>query len=65
MTIEQFSNLPSEQRNAMRDLQQRSGMEWEEFLESAIAPSGIFNYVAIPDFYGMYVGIEEDGHTHS
>ena len=65
MTIEEFQKLPATQRTAMVKLQERSGIEWETFLANAIAPAGIFNYVAIPNFHGMYVGIESDGHTHS
>lgn len=65
MTSEQFDALPSAQKKAMRDLQERSGIPWEDFVSQALAPTTLHNYVAIPNFHGMYVGIEEDGHTHS
>lgn len=65
MDKEQFDNLPEAQREAMRDLQERSGIPWNEFLESAQAPTLLAPYVGIPNFHGMFVGIEEDGYTHS
>ncbi len=60
------TKLTEQQREAMHNLQERSGIPWEEFLAKAHAPSGkIFDYVGIPNFHGMYVGIEADGYTHS
>ena len=65
MTPEQLKELTDAQRTAMRDLQTRSGIPWPEFLESAQAPTPLSSYVGIPNFHGMYVGIETDGYTHS
>jgi hypothetical protein len=69
MTTEEYNSdrLTDEQRASMERLHERSGIPWADFLEQAIAPSGgvIHDYVAIPNFHGMYVGIEKDGYTHS
>lgn len=65
MTLEQFHDLTPEQRTAMRDLHLRSGMEWDQFMEKAIPPTDLFPYVGVPEFHGMFVGIERDGYTHS
>ena len=66
MTVQEYDSLPTAQRNAMHKLQERSGIEWVTFREGALAPAGIVqDYVAIPNFHGMYVGIEADGYTHS
>lgn len=64
MTTEQFHTLPEAQQNAMRKLQERSGVTWDVFLESAHVASRLDPYVGVP-FCGMYVGIEPDGYTHS
>jgi hypothetical protein len=34
-------------------------------IRDAYAPSGLCPYVGIPDFHGMFVGIEPDGYTHT
>jgi len=65
MTKEQFGKLPKAQREAMRSLQERSGIDWDTFLEKSYAPTDLTPYVSIPDFHGMFVGIEPDGYTHS
>jgi hypothetical protein len=65
MNQSQFERLTDAQKKAMRDLVERSGISWEIFLQNALAPAGYQDYVAIPDFHGMYVGIESDGYTHS
>lgn len=65
MTVEEFKELPPEQQEAMESLQERSGIPWNEFLSQAVPPSPLQNYVAIPNFHGMHVGIEPDGYTHS
>lgn len=57
--------LTKEQRQAMRDLAADSGYTLESLIEQSLPPAGIFPYVAIPNFHGMYVGIEPDGYTHS
>jgi hypothetical protein len=64
MTQEEYRALPHAQREAMIKLQRRSGIEWEDFLEKAfLTRPG--DYVGVPDFHGMFVGIEPDGYTHS
>lgn len=63
MTTIQFNTLPAAQRDAMVHLQARSGIDWKDFLEQAYIHFD--DYVAIPNFHGMYVGIEKDGYTHS
>ena len=65
MTNEQFYALPSAQAKAMENLQERSGIPWEDFLERCIPPSRIFPEVLVQNFHGMTVGIEPDGYTHS
>lgn len=68
MTQQDFNErCTPEQRQAMRSLQERSGIPWDEFLASAgfAGMAGSQPYVAIPNFHGMYVGIETDGYTHS
>lgn len=65
MTAEEYENLSEEQRTSMKNLQERSGIAWEDFLESALAPTLLCPYVGIPNFHGMFVGIETDGFTHS
>lgn len=68
MTIQEYEDtLTQAQREAMRALQSRSGIPWDEFLAGArlVGLAGASPYVAIPDFHGMYVGIERDGYTHS
>jgi hypothetical protein len=63
MTTNQFvQECTPEQKKALVALQKRSGIPWKDFIESAqYSPS----YVAIPNFHGMFVGIEPDGYTHS
>jgi hypothetical protein len=65
MTREDVAKLPDAQRLAFFDLWLRSGIKWEEYLRNSQAPSGIFPYVGVSNFHGMFVGIEPDGHTHS
>ncbi len=66
MTYDQWHELTDEQRQAFRNLQERSGIELEEMIRQAFAPGGAMcPYVGIPDFHGMFVGIEPDGYTHS
>jgi len=69
MTVEQFfSDCTPEQRRAMYEVHSRPSTKqtWAEFLESAYAPAGtIAPYVGIPDWCGMFLGIEPDGYTHS
>jgi hypothetical protein len=65
MTTEEYNTLPEAQRKAMVDLQERSGIPWGDFLEQALPPTPLCDYVAIPNFHGMFVGIENDGYTHS
>lgn len=68
MTQEQFEGdrLTDAQRSAMRDLQSRSGIEWEEFLSRCDPPgSSITPYVSVHNFHGMFVGIEPDGYAHT
>jgi len=68
MTTAEFDSdkLTDEQRKAMRNLQERSGIPWDEFLKNSYPPAGtIAPYVSVTNFHGMFVGIEPDGHTHS
>jgi hypothetical protein len=68
MTQNEFDHseaLTDEQRESMKNLQERSGIPWEDFLERSALPAGIFPYVGVNDFHGMFVGIEPDGHTHT
>ena len=65
MTKEQYDSLPKAQQEAMRSLQERSGIEWDTFLEKCYPPNPLDPYVGVPDFHGMFVGIEPDGYTHS
>lgn len=65
MTMEQFNELPSAQREAMEKLVKDSGYKWEDVLKRAIAPSRLFTEIGIPAFHGMYVGIEPDGYVHT
>lgn len=67
MTRDQFDSdaLTDAQRDAMRDLQERSGIAWEDFLARSHPPTGLTPYVSVPDFHGMFVGIEPDGYLHT
>ena len=65
MTSEQFQELPIAQREALYRLQERSGIDWDDFLSRCLAPTPIQDYVAVLNFNGMYVGVEADGYTHS
>jgi len=68
MTQAEFEGpaLTDEQREAMKRLQERSGIPWVEFLERAHPPVlPLAPYVGIKDFHGMFVGIEPDGYTHT
>lgn len=67
MTQQEFEGpaLTDEQRDAMKRLQERSGIPWDEFLANCSAPAGFRTYVGVSNFHGMYVGIERDGYTHS
>lgn len=65
MKQSEFDALPTAQRLAMKNLHERSGLSWEEFLSRAHGPTSHDDYVGISDFHGMYVGIERDGYTHS
>ena len=58
--------LTAEQRQAMADVFLRENMEaWTAFMERCYAPTDFTPYVGVPDFCGMFLGIEPDGHTHS
>lgn len=67
MTQQEFEGpkLTDEQREAMKQLQEQSGIPWEEFLEHSSAPTGLQPYVGVRNFHGMFVGIEADGYTHT
>jgi hypothetical protein len=65
MTEEQVAALPEAQRTAVEKLYARGGYSRQEFLAVLQAPTPIANYVAVNGWKGMYVGIEEDGHTHT
>lgn len=66
MTESEFMlKLTAAQREAMWKLQKDSGIPWDDFLTRSLAPTRIFNYVGIPDFHGMFVGIEDDGYVHT
>lgn len=75
MTYDQWHELTEAQRQAVRDLANRqrgesngAGYEndLEEMIRQAEAPCGpIYPYVGIPNWHGMFIGIEADGHTHS
>jgi len=65
MTKDQWRDLTVAQRNAFRDLQERSGIKLDALIASAYAPTPLCEYVGIPDFHGMFVGIEPDGYTHT
>jgi len=65
MTDAQFSKLTVEQRESLKRVQEREGSLWGEFLAKLHAPTDLFPYVGVPDYFGMFLGIEEDGYTHS
>jgi hypothetical protein len=66
MTFDELLDLPTPQRDALRALQVRAGMEWGEFLALCTAPGGrLHPYVAIWPLWGLYIGIEPDGYTHT
>lgn len=50
---------------AMWDLQSESGYSMDDFLSRCQLPTPLTPYVGVRDFRGMFVGIEEDGYTHS
>jgi len=37
----------------------------EAIIARAYAPAGYNTYVGVPDWCGMFIGIESDGYTHS
>jgi hypothetical protein len=39
--------------------------EWAKFMERCFAPTPLSDYVGVPDHFGMFIGIEPDGYTHS
>jgi hypothetical protein len=66
MTQAEVDDLPPAQRQAMHDLQKRSGIDWPEFLRKCDPPCGVLRpYVSVHEFHGMFIGIEPDGYTHS
>ena len=65
MTRQEFDAMPQAQRRAMKDLASRSGLDWDRLLLDSYAPTVLSSYVGIPNFHGMFVGIEVDGFTHS
>jgi len=65
MTREQWAALTAEQREAFHRIVDRSGQPLDRMIRNAYAPSGLCPYVGIPDFHGMFVGIEPDGYTHT
>ena len=66
MTHEQFYSTTDEQQAAMRDLFSRARKsDWVQFIRDAYAPTALTPYIGVPDFAGMFIGIERDGYTHS
>lgn len=66
MTFEEFYQTTDEQQAAMRDLFSRARhSDWSQFVRDAYAPSSLTPYIGVPNFAGMFVGIERDGYTHS
>lgn len=60
--VEKLNTWSFAQVAAFVALAARSGIDLNELLKTASDGEG---YVAIPNFHGMYVGIERDGYTHS
>jgi len=66
MTLEQFKSCTAAQREKMHELWTRQHThDWNAFLANAIAPTPLQNWVGIPGWHGMYIGIEADGYSHS
>ena len=58
--------LTAEQRQALKRLYNRDPRLADEmsYLEFRRTACRMFEYVAVP-WFGMLIGIEKDGHTHS
>ena len=65
MTAVEYANLTQEQRDALDSLAERGRENVAMIIERATAPTALFNYVGVPDWCGMFIGIESDGYTHS
>jgi hypothetical protein len=65
MTDEQFRNLTPAQAQAFYELVENSSLDFDELVSRAYAPSYMYPYVGIPNFHGMFVGIETDGYVHT
>lgn len=65
MTDAQFDKLTPEQKESLKRLHEREGTLWSEFLMKLAAPTNLFPYVGVPDHFGMFIGVESDGYTHS
>lgn len=65
MTFSEFQALPDAQRNALVDLQEKSGIDWDVFLAQCLKPTILSPYVGVQNFHGMFVGVEVNGYTHS
>jgi saccharopine dehydrogenase-like NADP-dependent oxidoreductase len=44
-----------------------TNVEWDDFLKTCIPPSSavLGDYVGVTNYFGMFVGVEADGHTHT
>lgn len=65
LTFQDFEKLSTwtlAQLISFLNLVERSGLTVKEML--ARASNGL-DHVGVPNFHGMYVGIERDGYTHS
>ena len=76
MTMHDYAVLTEAQRESMRRLYERAaaaandrdpyiGPGWPDFIRKCFAPTRMNGYVGVPDWCGMFIGIESDGHTHS
>lgn len=65
LTFEDFEKLSTwslAQLISFLQLVERSGITAKDLLQTASTGEG---HVAVPNFHGMYIGIERDGYTHS
>ena len=62
---EYYRSCTQEQRDALDNLAERSKENVRDIIARAHAPTALFNYVGVPDWCGMFIGIESDGYTHS
>lgn len=67
MTREDFQTKLTDAQRAAFDklLAHQTPEDCDRLLASAHPPTTLCPYVSIPNFHGMFVGIEPDGYTHT